>query len=134
MAKPLTDADENQVLAAYTKPFIGPAWRNNQVKRRVRFYDEREWRYVPEPAFWKWKDYFDESKRTRHDKLFAKQYALKISPDDIQYLIVPYDKGENNILELHDYVMKPYTRRYSRKDAILVTTTIMTDDCLKEDI
>jgi hypothetical protein len=34
-------------LAAYTKPFEGPAWRNNRLQKRVRFYDEREWRYVP---------------------------------------------------------------------------------------
>jgi hypothetical protein len=60
--------------------------------------------------------------------------VLPIHPDDIQYLIVPYDKDENNVLELHDYVMRLYTQRYSRKDAILVTTAIMTDDHIQEDI
>ena len=43
-------------------------------------------------------------------------------------------KDENNILELHDYLMGLYVRRFSRKDAILVTTTIMTDDCIQEDV
>ena len=47
---------------------------------------------------------------------------------------MPYDKDEKNILELHDYIMRLYVRRYSRKDAILVTTAIMTDDCIREDV
>ncbi len=47
---------------------------------------------------------------------------------------MPYDKGENNILELHDYLMRLYARRYSRKDAILVTSAIMTDDCIRDDV
>jgi len=129
-----TAANDLKVLVAYTKPFVGPAWRNSRVEQRVRFYDEREWRYVPEPLFLDWKDYVDESKRTELHKRFEKQYALLIPPDVIQYLIVPYDKDENNILELHNYLMKLYSRRYGRKDAILVTTAIMTNDRIQEDV
>jgi abortive phage resistance protein AbiGi (putative antitoxin) len=42
-----TLANDLHVLAAYTKPFRGPAWRNNRCQPEVNFYDEREWRYVP---------------------------------------------------------------------------------------
>ncbi|SPE50876.1 conserved hypothetical protein [Verrucomicrobia bacterium] len=39
---------ELRLLAAYVKPFRGRVWRNGRCRRRsVRFYDEREWRYVP---------------------------------------------------------------------------------------
>jgi len=129
-----TTANDLKILAAYTKPYAGPPWRNNHLKRKVKFYDEREWRYVPEPLFLDWKDYLNESKRTELHKRFKKQYALLTPPDMIQYLIIPYHKDENNILELYDYIMGLYTRRYSRKDAILVTTAIMTDDCIHGDI
>jgi hypothetical protein len=125
-----TATGDLKLLAAYTKPFVGPAWRNNHVEPRVGFYDEREWRYVPEPLFLDWKDYVNEPKRTKLHKRLEKQYPLRIPPDYIQYLIVPYDRGENNILELHRYLK----RLYSPKDAILVTTTIMTDDCIEEDV
>ena len=125
-----TAANDLKVLSAYTKPFVGPAWRNNRVKRRVQFYDEREWRYVPEPLFLDWKDYLDKSKRTELHKRFERKYALRISPGVIQYLIVPYDKDEKNILELHNYLM----RLYRRKDAILVTTAIMTVDRIQKDV
>lgn len=46
------------------------------------------------------------------------------------YLILPPEKDEQNVLNLHDYLMKLYPRR----DAILVTTTIMTTDCIEGDI
>jgi hypothetical protein len=126
-------------LAAYTKPFEGPAWRKKKVHKRVRFYDEREWRYVPvvrkgQPLFLTQKDYTNVSKKSALEKRFKKQNALRIHPDDIQYLIVAYDRAENNILELHDYVMTLYARRYSQRDAKLVTTTIMTVDRIQEDI
>ena len=129
-----------EFLAAYTKPFKGHAWRNNRFQKKVvRFYDEREWRYVPvirrsEPLFLDFKEYNRTSRRRALHDALKKEHSLKITPDVIQYLIVPYDKKEENILELHDYVMRLYGRHWGHKDAVLVGTTIMTDDCIKEDI
>jgi hypothetical protein len=128
-----------RLLAAYTKPFNGPAWRNGQVKSKVKFYDERELRYVAvprrnEPLFLSQEDYDNTDMKNRLQKQLKKQNTLSISPDVIQYLIVPYDKDENNIFELHKYLMRLYTRRYSRKDAILVTAAIMTDDRILQDV
>jgi Putative abortive phage resistance protein AbiGi, antitoxin len=129
-------ANDLKVLAAYTKPFVGPAWRERARPRfqtRVRFYDEREWRFVPRvrgsDLFLSWKDYKDTSKRRSLHKNFEK-LALAIQPDFIMYLILPYERSENNVMELHDYLMTLYTR----KDAILVTSTIMTEDCIQEDV
>ena len=59
------------------------------------------------------------------------KYVLNIHPDDIQYLVVPPDKDERNILELHEHLKRIYPKR---EDAILVTTTIMTSDCIHEDV
>ena len=128
-----------EFLAAYTKPFEGPAWRNDHVQKKVRFYDEREWRYVPvirgsDPLFLDFKDYEDDSRRSALHKVLKREHTLRITPDAIQYLIVPDDEDEKNVLELHDYVMRLYGRRVGHKDAVLVGTTIMTDDCIKEDI
>jgi hypothetical protein len=126
-------------LGAYTKPFEGPAWRDNQIQKKVRFYDEREWRYVPvirraDSLFLNRKDYEDNSKRNAFHKRLKKEHTLQIRPDVIRYLIVPYDEDEKNVIELHDYLMKLYRQRYGRKDAIVVVTAIMTDDCIQEDV
>jgi hypothetical protein len=126
------EANDLSLLSAYTKPFSGPAWRNNQVKSDVPFYDEREWRYVPVvrgvgQLFLEKEGYENNSKRNALHRRFKKQYALPISPDDIQYLLVPND---DLILELHEYVMG----LYNREDGILVTTAIMTTDRIQEDV
>jgi len=72
--------------------------------------------------------------RSSLHKRLAKDYALPIPPDAIWYLILPFAKNENNVLELHDYIMRLYARRYSRKDAVLVASTIMTVDCIQDDV
>jgi hypothetical protein len=120
------------LLAAYTKPFVGAAWRNNKVQHKVQFYDEREWRYVPiapsgDPLFLGRDEYTNTFRKTALHRRFKSKYAIPIYPDDIQYLIVPSD---NHILPLHKYLK----RLYSQEDAILVTTAIMTIDCIHEDV
>jgi hypothetical protein len=122
-------------LAAYSKPFQGPAWRNDRVQKQVRFYDEREWRYVPVapwdgPLFLDWEQYSDIRRRRKLHSSLIQHNTLPIPPDAIQYLILPFEKDEQNILDLHEYI----TKLYPRRDAILVTTTIMTDNCIKEDV
>jgi hypothetical protein len=128
-------ANDLKVLAAYTKPFVGPAWRERarpRFQEKVPFYDEREWRYVPSvrgsDLFLGWKDYSDTSKRRSLHRNFEK-HALLVQPKFIMYLILPEDKSEDSVIELYDYVM----HLYSRRDARLVTTTIMTVDRIEED-
>jgi len=119
------------VVAAYTKPFAGPAWRSNKVQRKVLFYDEREWRHLAstgasEPLFLDQRDYSNSSKLARLHARLKKTQALKVYPDDVQYLIVPHD---DNILELVGCLKGLYGKR----DTILVTTAIMTINCITED-
>ena len=79
--------------------------------------------------FLRWAAYHDTSKRASlHEGL--EKLALPVHPDFIMYLILPDERSENNVMELHDCLMA----LYDRKDAILVTSTIMTVDCIHEDI
>jgi hypothetical protein len=131
-------ANDLKLLTAYTKPFRGTEWRKRRkkkVKHNVQFYDEREWRYVPdvrkgEPLFLGWEDYSNASATDKLHKSLRTKHALPIFPKDIMYLIVPYDRAEKRVLELHKYL----NGLYSPRDVALVTTTIMTDDCIREDI
>lgn len=128
-------ANDAEILAAYTKPFAGPAWRNNHVKPQVRFYEEREWRYVPvscgvDPLFLDREDYHNKAKVNRIHKRFKEQNSLQVPQRDIQYLILPYTKDERETVELHDYLRK----LYGREDAIKVTTAIMTVDRIEKDV
>ena len=55
---------------------------------------------------------------------------MTVRPDDIMYLILPYTPDERHVLDLARFLK----RLYKADDAVLVATTIMTDDCLKEDV
>ena len=123
-------------LAAYSKPFEGPAWRKHRREKKVRFYDEREWRYVPPnpgtvPLFLPWDDYNDVPNRRKLERKLKKQNTLPVGPDDVMYLILPPKENEQNVIDLHDFLMRLY---HQRRDGILVSTTIMTTDCIEGDI
>jgi len=105
------------------------------VQKSVRFYDEREWRFVPnlqqaEPLFLPLARYSKKSKRNALHERFKKRSSLPIPPGDIQYLILPYDPDEALVLKLHDFLKKIYNRR----NAVLVTTTIITNNCIQGDV
>jgi hypothetical protein len=127
-------AKDLNILAAYTKPYEGSAWRKRHIERRVKFYNEREWRYVPEPSLLNWEDFNNYAKKDKLHKWLQKEYALPIHPSDVQYLILPPDDTEDNVLDLYKYLMKLYRKRFGEKEAILVSTTIMTSDCIFEDV
>jgi len=133
-----TAVNDLELLTAYTKPFRGTEWRRRRkkkVKHNVQFYDEREWRYVPdvrkgERLFLRRKEYSNDAITAKLHARLRTEHALPIHPNDIMYLIVPYDRAEKRVLDLHKYLKS----LYSPRDVALVTTTIMTDDCIREDI
>ncbi len=127
-----TTAKDFMLLTAYTKPFRGAAWRNGNIKRRVKFYDEREWRYVPNirdhhKLFLR--NYANPTETEALYVHFRNKYALRVQPDDIQYLIVPDDA---HVLLLADFISRK--SHYSKTNVTLVTTAIMTVDCIHQDI
>jgi hypothetical protein len=99
----------------------------------VRFYDEREWRYVP--AFDKWnsevsflfRSNFDDTKITTANSYFE-QYPLKFNPDDIRYVIV---EDENETWEMMEHIQRH--EDYSDQDVKLLTTKLITIKQIKED-
>jgi Putative abortive phage resistance protein AbiGi, antitoxin len=131
-----SSVNDSRRLIAYTKPTIGKAWRNDMVQEKeVPFYDERDWRYVPDvpwlkSPFLNHEEYSDDSKKTHLHEAFRTKCPLHIHADDIQYLVLPDEPDETNILELAKFLNTLYTP----DDAMLVTTTIMTVGCIHEDV
>lgn len=127
-----TATNDLMLLTAYTKPFHGNAWREGKTRANVHFYDEREWRYVPhlpvgEQLFLSRENYTNKAKVEALHASFKQKYKLSIHPDDIQYLIVPND---GYILQL----VKHLRTLYGSDDVTLVTTAIMTIDCITDDV
>jgi hypothetical protein len=83
----------------YLKPYSGPLYRHGRVvKQDIRFYDEKEWRYIPNikrhgRLALKKEEYDDNAKlKAENTILQRKEFVLSFTPDDIKYVIVKNDK------------------------------------------
>jgi hypothetical protein len=125
-------------LGLYSKLYEGKFFRNGKyTEENVRFYDEREWRYVPDFKLLLEKNVLASlmKKEFLNKDFLAKmnqelfQFKLKFEPKDIRYIIV---KDENQILPIVDK-LKKVKSKYSYEDVQILTTRIMTSKQLRED-
>lgn len=134
---PKTDMDlESEInsLACYTKPYEGPAWRSKQLVKHVKFYDEREWRYVPillegRPEVIHRFVYTNRGLLSSLTTDAAAKCKLTFTPNDVEYIIV---KEENEILPMIHYIEKT-KGKYGLDEAKILTTAIMSANRIWED-
>lgn len=119
---------ESLSVLAYIKPIEGDMMRD-EVKIHVNFYDEREWRYIPQV----WDKIAintngllmipkslakDEVKlMEKSQSILRKRFQLTYSVDDVRYIIVADDDDRDSIcdyLELQ-YQNRPYLQEEKRK-------------------
>jgi Putative abortive phage resistance protein AbiGi, antitoxin len=135
----------DQLVAAmhYVKPYEGVLWRHGQwMKDGIRFYDEREWRYLQpfkgtnEPIMIK-KEREDSSEEDlkmlieRLNKSIIDTGTLRLSfqPNDIKFIIV---RDESEILKMVDKVINIKREKFSYKDVQILTTRIISMESIKE--
>lgn len=117
-----------------TKPYEGRLWRDGVFKGGIRFYDEREWRYIPlihgttEKKILSRCEFLDkEYKKRENEKL--KSRKLSFQPTDIKYIIVEKES------EIHDMIHKirHIKGKFPPADVDILTTRIMSMEHIKED-
>lgn len=119
----------------YLKPYEGKLWRNNAyLEQVIRFYDEREWRYVPElsdnlASFLSKTEFSNPSIRKKNNDLLKKHCMLSFEAKDINYIIVDRESEIVPILDLIDYIKKfrPY------EDTRLLASKLISIEQLMED-
>jgi len=80
---------EKKYLVPYIKRFLGLQYHPiEKVEKRKKFYDEHEWRYIPEKANISFKD----------EKINRKQ-RMEIDLNEIEYIIIDTDDDINKILK-----------------------------------
>jgi hypothetical protein len=123
--------DEVFRFLTFSKPYNGPAWRYGEFEESVTFYDEREWRYVPTqkstPLLIHHAEYANLKAKESVELKAAKDDTLLVTPDDIQYILLPDDS-------FLDPMIDELEKRYLRKDVRILTTCIMTCDRIMADI
>lgn len=79
-------------LIGFLKPYEGPFLRRGRVIPSVRFYDEREWRYLPDeygslPVLDR-EDYLDFARLRDANENLRNLPRLAFEPSDIKYIVV----------------------------------------------
>jgi hypothetical protein len=121
-------------IIMYTKPYEGNAWRKDKNIKNIRFYDEREWRYVPildspNKYLIEKKRYLISHKVKVANARLAKQFILRIKPDDIQYIVVAKEKDILPMIR-HIEIIKG---KYSADEVKILTTKILSAERIFED-
>jgi hypothetical protein len=129
----------NQLLSIfqYIKPYEGISAK---TKEHTRFYDEREWRYIPNfaedlsyPIMLGRGGGKEENAITGiNEKIKGiSELHLKFEPNDIKYIIV---KSEDEILQMVDKVIQIKKGDFTESDIKILTTRIISFESIRENI
>jgi hypothetical protein len=121
--------DASRLAQQYYKPY-------KNALNQYRYYDEREWRYVPSltdnpainvsPIFAKDKDY--EAKKTHYKVIIERHHMLSFNANDIKYIIVREDSSVDELIKRLSSIEK-----YSDQDRNRLIGRIITYDQILED-
>ena len=135
--KPLLKNPNADKIVALTKKYFGTTYRpveNNKFKRTTRkFYDEREWRYIPSDAKIEW---LPSETKIEQGLLYAQQQntenpylgkAIDLEFQDIEYIII------QDIKELAKLIQVLRNKFPDELEFQLITTKILTSKQIKKD-
>lgn len=88
----------------FTKHVMDNLERNGKITRNYKFYDEREWRYVPELKHELFRLYMDENKYllwrgNEKQKPILQEVNLDFKPNDIEYIIVEKKSEKKKMID-----------------------------------
>ncbi len=121
-------------LSAFFKPYTGEMWRKNKYEM-IRFYDEREWRYVPflnlSDIHYRLKkeEFLNEIKRASANEVIARNFPLTFEYSDIKYLIVNTESEMVALSDALDMMHDLYTEEHRK----VLKTKIVSSEQIKED-
>ena len=101
------NAVDMNVLFQYCKMFDGNMERHGKKFKR-RFYDEREWRYIPNIKLFKnesvifEEDYIEPIKSKLNSLML--RFRLEYDPEDINYIIIENESKRNHTLKMIDRI------------------------------
>lgn len=129
LAKPIAE------FLRYIKPYDGDFVRKGQPPRTVRFYDEREWRYVPSLDLTdnlfslSEVEYLNPVQKAHADTQLEKA-KLGFEPSDIRYLIV----REDTEIQAMVRALRNIKAKYPQETIEILTSRIMTCEQIVQDV
>ena len=123
----MVTADIIRYLKAFEGQISSKTRRNKKLS--IKFYDEREWRYVPDFNKIGKKGLLSQGNFAKLKNKFLPKHKLSFTPKDIKYLIVSTEKEISSLIKS----IKESKENYSYKDVELLHSRIMTVDQIKSD-
>ncbi len=124
----------------YIKPYYGKGYSNGKEFKNIRFYDEREWRYVPPKNLlkkieikdsYKRSFYESESKRRLINIKLASHKKLDFKPNDIKFIIV---KKDEEIPHLIDEIREIFRQTATYDEIMLLTSRLISLEQIVENL
>jgi len=118
----------------YLKNYEADLIRNGTTTGNYRFYDEREWRYVPdidicENMFYSLSDYNTMEKKMAVIQKIEQLY-LSFEISDINYIIL---KSEQEILEFSKWLKNKFNDKISEAELLILISRIITIERIMND-
>lgn len=125
--------NEMYLLKAFTKNYSGNLVTSTRKEKNYIFYNEREWRYVPqkediESTISTLLSYYEENKDSLNAKIA--NFRLKFEPQDISYIIV---KSTNEIPDIIRYLKDIYSDRCTAKELDILFSKICSTEQILSD-
>ncbi|MBI1910369.1 MAG: hypothetical protein HYS21_00020 [Deltaproteobacteria bacterium] len=121
-------------LLGYIKLYEGDFLRNDTVIKNVKFYNEREWRYVPEMPGeelpFLLREEFENPVTRAQENVKLQSTKLSFEPKDIKYVIV---KEEKEILAMMRALQQIKSKKYDKDTVELLTSRIITSEQITKD-
>jgi len=127
--------DQAYRLLFYAKPYRGRLWRAGEWRPDTCFYNEREWRFVPEGKPLKdirvlvGEDALSDVKRAAATATIRTR--LSFTPSDIRYVIVGSDSEILPTIEELERIKGP---KYSRPAVKLLTSRLLSAEQIRADL
>lgn len=123
-------------ILEFLKPYSGDFRRKDKLYKNFKFYDEREWRYIPN--FTEHQDIspFLNAEESEDQIIIAKENnklkkaTLNFTPHDIKYIFV---KNENEIHSMIEALREIKAPRFDNKTIDILISKILTTKQLGED-
>ena len=119
-------------LIRFVKPYQGDFKHNDRLHKDKRFYDEREWRYVPveaEPNFLNMQEFMNSEVLLDSNSKLRTHHQLVFTPNDVEYIIV---KDTADILPMIDRIMVIKVN-FSQNDKMILISKIISRERIVND-
>lgn len=122
-------------LIRFVKPYIGDFWRSSGTIKNHHFYDEREWRYVPEsdllglPFKLSKNQFLNSIERTEANTNMSNKCKINFEPDDIKYIIIEKEDQITSMINAIERIKNKYDSTTMKK----LTTRIISKQNIIED-